>query len=199
MDNDRAQIVATAHELRLERVVRYGDVSGMERALHRGSRSSGHLLTDQASAPSFVTAEQMITWTCEGEGQAESPVVSLDRTIEVEVLDVKHDIVIIAGAFRRPYYGVPPTSVRHYVTVGKVAIALLVASPERYRSGERTGGDRGEWPVGLGLACEGQGQDRVWAHIRGGGPNQEFTEVWLYVGPRAAPLVVTERVLSGSP
>lgn len=91
MDNDMALIVETAHD--------YfdgwfgGDVSRMERALHRDlvKRSPGQ---DQASTLSFVTAEQMITWTGEGEGvQVASDLT--DRTIEVVVLDVKHDIASV--------------------------------------------------------------------------------------------------------
>ena len=90
-DNDRAQIVATAHD--------YfdgwfdGDVSRMERALHRGlvKRSS---LEDEASALSFVTAERMITWTGEGEGEQVAGGLA-DRTIEVYVFDVKHDIASV--------------------------------------------------------------------------------------------------------
>lgn len=88
MENDSALIIATVHD--------YfdgwfdGDVSRMERALHRDlvKRSSER---DQASTLSFVTAEQMITWTGEGEGVQVASRLA-DRTIEVEVLDVKNDI-----------------------------------------------------------------------------------------------------------
>ncbi|QNN54719.1 nuclear transport factor 2 family protein [Nocardioides mesophilus] len=88
MDNDSALIIVTVHD--------YfdgwfdGDVSRMERALHRDlvKRSSER---DQASTLSFVTAEQMITWTGEGEGVQVASGLA-DRTIEVEVLDVKNDI-----------------------------------------------------------------------------------------------------------
>lgn len=88
MDNDSALIIATVHD--------YfdgwfdGDVSRMERALHRDlvKRSSER---DQASTLSFVTAEQMITWTGEGEGVRVANGLA-DRTIEVEVLDIKNDI-----------------------------------------------------------------------------------------------------------
>jgi hypothetical protein len=91
MDNDTALIVATVHD--------YfegwfdGDVSRIERALHRDlvKRSS---LRDQASTLSFVTAKQMITWTGEGEGVKVASGLA-DRTIEVEVLDVKHDIASV--------------------------------------------------------------------------------------------------------
>ena len=99
MDDDTALIVATAHD--------YfegwfdGDVSRMERALHRDlvKRSS---LKDQASTLSFVTAEQMITWTGDGEGKQVASGLA-DRTIEVEVLDVKHDIASVLVR-SEPYY-----------------------------------------------------------------------------------------------
>jgi hypothetical protein len=91
MDNDTVLIVATAHD--------YfsgwfdGDVSRMERALHRDlvKRSPGQ---DQASTLPFVTAEQMITWTGEGEGVQVASGLA-DRSIEVDVLDVKHDIASV--------------------------------------------------------------------------------------------------------
>ena len=91
MDNDTALIVATAHD--------YfdgwfdGDVSRMERALHRDlvKRSPGQ---DQASTLPFVTAEQMITWTGEGEGVQVASGLA-DRTIEVDVLDIKRDIASV--------------------------------------------------------------------------------------------------------
>jgi hypothetical protein len=99
MDNDTALIVATAHD--------YfdgwfdGDVSRMERALHRHlvKRSS---LDDQASTLSFITAQQMITWTGEGEGEEVANGLA-DRTIEVEVLDVKQDIASVLVR-SQPYY-----------------------------------------------------------------------------------------------
>src|SRR3954453_22594650 len=83
MDNDIALFVATAHD--------YfdgwfdGDASRMERALHRDlvKRSAGD---DQASTLAFITAEQMVTWTSEGEGVQVASGLA-DRTIEVEVLD----------------------------------------------------------------------------------------------------------------
>ena len=99
LDDDTALIVATAHD--------YfdgwfeGDVSRMERALHRDlvKRSS---LDGQASTLSFVTAEQMIAWTGEGEGEQVARGLA-DRTIEVEVLDVKHDIASVLVR-SEPYY-----------------------------------------------------------------------------------------------
>jgi CRP-like cAMP-binding protein len=99
MDDDTALIVATAHD--------YfdgwfdGDVPRMERALHRDlvKRSS---LNDQASTLSFITAEQMIAWTGEGEGQEEATGLA-DRTIEVEVLDVNQDIASVVVR-SQPYY-----------------------------------------------------------------------------------------------
>ena len=91
MDNDLALIAATAHD--------YfegwfdGDVPRMERALHRDlvKRSPGQ---DQASTLVFITAEQMITWTGEGEGVLVASRLT-DRTIEVDVLDVKDDIASV--------------------------------------------------------------------------------------------------------
>lgn len=88
MDDDTALIVATAHD--------YfhgwfdGDASRIERALHHDlvKRSYGQ---DQASTLSFVTADQMIAWTGEGEGVDVASGLA-DRTIEVVVLDVKHGI-----------------------------------------------------------------------------------------------------------
>jgi hypothetical protein len=99
MDNDTALIVATVHD--------YfdgwfdGDVSRMKRALHRDlvKRSS---LKDQASTLSFVTAQQMITWTGEGAGEEVASGLA-DRSIEVEVLDVKHDIASVLVR-SEPYY-----------------------------------------------------------------------------------------------
>jgi len=120
MDNDTALIVATAHD--------YfegwfdGDVSRMERALHPDlvKRSAGQ---NQASRLSFNTAEQMITWTGEGEGVQVASGLA-DRTIEVVVLDVKHDI---ASALVRsePYH-----EYIHLVRTGdgwKIANALWCA------------------------------------------------------------------------
>lgn len=99
MDHDAALIVATAHD--------YfdgwfdGDVSRMERALHRDlvKRSS---LDDDASTLSFITAEQMISWTGTGEGVQVASGLA-DRTIEVEVLDIKHDIASVLVR-SEPYY-----------------------------------------------------------------------------------------------
>ena len=99
MNDDTALIVATAHD--------YfdgwfdGDAPRMARALHRDlvKRSS---LPDQASALSFVTAEQMIAWTGQGEGKQVARGLA-DRTIEVEVLDVKHDIASVLVR-SEPYY-----------------------------------------------------------------------------------------------
>jgi hypothetical protein len=104
LDDDTALIIATAHD--------YfdgwfdGDVSRMERALHRDlvKRSS---LTDQASTLSFVTAQQMTTWTGEGEGEEVASGLA-DRTIEVEVLDVKHDIASVLVR-SEPYYVPSPS------------------------------------------------------------------------------------------
>jgi hypothetical protein len=91
MDNDLALIAATAHD--------YfdgwfdGDVARMERALHRDlvKRSPQQ---DQASTLAFITAEQMIHWTSEGEGVQVASRLT-DRTIEVDVLDVKDDIASV--------------------------------------------------------------------------------------------------------
>jgi hypothetical protein len=91
MDNDAALILATAHD--------YfegwfdGDASRMESALHRDlvKRSPGE---DQASTLSFVTAAQMITWTDEGAGVQVANSLA-DRTIEVDVLDIKDDIASV--------------------------------------------------------------------------------------------------------
>jgi Putative lumazine-binding len=99
MENDRDQIVATIHD--------YfdgwfdGEASRMERALHPNlvKRSAGR---DQASTLAFVTAEQMVTWTGEGEGATVASGLA-DRGIEVEVFDIEGDI---ASALVRsePYY-----------------------------------------------------------------------------------------------
>lgn len=99
MDNDIALIVATAHD--------YfegwfdGDVSRMERALHRDlvKRTSPK---DQASPLLFITAEQMIAWTGEGEGVQVASSLA-DRSIDVEVLDVKDDIAAVLVR-SEPYY-----------------------------------------------------------------------------------------------
>lgn len=88
MESDTALIVATIHD--------YfdgwfdGDVSRMERALHPDlvKRSSER---DHGATLSFVTAEQMITWTGEGEGVGVARGLA-SRSIEVEVFDVKNDI-----------------------------------------------------------------------------------------------------------
>jgi hypothetical protein len=53
-----------------------------------------------ASTLSFVTAEQMITWTGEGVQVASG---LADRTIEVDVLDVKHDIASVL-VHAEPYH-----------------------------------------------------------------------------------------------
>lgn len=89
--DDRALIVAVAHD--------YfegwfdGNVSRMERALHRDlvKRSPGQ---DQTGTLASVTAEQMIAWTGEGEGVAVAASLA-DRTIEVDVLDVRHCIASV--------------------------------------------------------------------------------------------------------
>lgn len=88
MDNDTALIVAAVHD--------YfdgwfdGDVSRMKQALHPDlvKRSSER---DHASTLSFVTAEQMITWTGEGEGVRVARDLA-DRSIAIEVLDVKKNM-----------------------------------------------------------------------------------------------------------
>lgn len=99
VDNDAALIVATAHDS-FEGWFD-GDVSRMQRALHRDlvKRSS---LKDQASTLSFVTAEQMINWTREGERVQVARGLA-DRTIEVEVLDIRHDIASVLVR-SEPYY-----------------------------------------------------------------------------------------------
>ncbi len=99
MENDTALIVATVHD--------YfdgwfdGDVSRMERALHRdlAKRSPG---PDRASTLSSVTAEQMATWTGEGEGVRVASGLA-DRAIEVDVLDVHDDIASVVVR-SEPYY-----------------------------------------------------------------------------------------------
>lgn len=65
----------------------------MGRALHRDlvKRSPGE---DQAETLSFVTAEQMVAWTGEGEGVQVASGLE-DRAIEVVVLDVKRDIASV--------------------------------------------------------------------------------------------------------
>lgn len=91
MDDDTALIVATVHD--------YfegwfdGDVARMERALHRDlvKRSPPR---DRAPTLSSITAEQMITWTADGEGVEVARGLA-DRTVEVEVLDVVHDIASV--------------------------------------------------------------------------------------------------------
>src|SRR5919198_1640270 len=79
MDDDIAQIVATAHDY----FDGYfdGDAARMERALHRDlvKRSRGQ---DQAATLGFIPAEQMITCTSEGEGKQVAAGLT-DRTIEV--------------------------------------------------------------------------------------------------------------------
>jgi len=63
------------------------------RAASDFSSSAVRSLT-RASRLSFVTAKEMITWTGEGEGVQVASGLA-DRTIEVEVLDVKHDIASV--------------------------------------------------------------------------------------------------------
>ena len=91
MENDAALIVATVHD-------HFdgwfdGDASRMERALHGDlvKRSPGQ---DQASTLAFITAEQMVTWTAQGEGVLVARGL-VDRTIEVDVLDVRDDIASV--------------------------------------------------------------------------------------------------------
>ncbi len=99
MDSDTTLIVATVHD--------YfdgwfdGDVSRMERALHGDlvKRSSPE---GQVSTLSYVTAKQMISWTGEGEGVQVASGLA-DRTIEVEVFDVRHDIASVLVS-SEPYY-----------------------------------------------------------------------------------------------
>ena len=117
MDNDSALIVATVHD--------YfdgwfdGDVARMERALHPDlvKRSPPR---DRAPTLSYITATQMITWTSEGEGVQVASGLA-DRTIEVEVLDVKRDIASVVVR-SEPYH-----EYLHLVRTGtgwKVANAL---------------------------------------------------------------------------
>ena len=91
MDDDTALVVAAAHDY----FVGYfdGDVDRMKRALHRDlvKRSPG---ADHASSLAFITAEQMITWTAEGAGMEVAAGLT-DRTIEVDVLDIKDDIASV--------------------------------------------------------------------------------------------------------
>jgi len=98
-DRDAAQVVATAHDYLAGWFD--GDTSRIERTLHRDlvKRSS---LTDHASKLSFVTAEQMINWTRQGEGVQVASGLA-DRTIEVEVLDTRHDIASVLVR-SEPYY-----------------------------------------------------------------------------------------------
>ncbi|MFI7062726.1 nuclear transport factor 2 family protein [Kribbella sp. NPDC050124] len=99
MDEDAGLIVAVVHD--------YfegwfdGDVARMGRALHRDlvKRSAGE---DRGAALSFVTAEQMIGWTGEGEGVQVASGLA-DRAIEVEVLDVRRDIASVVVR-SEPYY-----------------------------------------------------------------------------------------------
>lgn len=91
MDDDTESIVALAHDY----FDGYfdGDASRMERALHINlvKRSPG---PDRASTLAYITAEQMIRWTDEGVGKQIASGLS-DRTIEVEVLDLKDDIASV--------------------------------------------------------------------------------------------------------
>jgi ketosteroid isomerase-like protein len=70
-----------------------GDVARMTRALHPDlvKRSPGQ---DHASSLAFITAEQMITWTGEGLGREVADGLT-DRSIEVEVFDVRDDIASV--------------------------------------------------------------------------------------------------------
>jgi hypothetical protein len=70
-----------------------GDAARMERALHPDlvKRSPG---PDQASSLGVVTAAQMIGWTGDGEGVKIAAGLS-DRSIQVDVLDVNHDIASV--------------------------------------------------------------------------------------------------------
>jgi hypothetical protein len=91
----------------------------LARALHRDlvKRSPGQ---DQASKLPLVTAEQMITWTGEGAGVQVASGLA-DRTIEVNLLEVKHDIASVL-ARSEPYH-----EYLHLVRTGdgwKVANAL---------------------------------------------------------------------------
>jgi hypothetical protein len=89
MDNDDAALIAsTAHDY----FDGYfdGDAARMERALHPDlvKRSPGD---DQASKLAFITADQMVTWTGQGLGKEIASGLA-DRSIEVEVLDIREDI-----------------------------------------------------------------------------------------------------------
>jgi hypothetical protein len=90
-DDDAALIVATVHDY----FDGYfdGDVARMTRALHPDlvKRSPGQ---DQASKLAFITAEQMITWTGEGVGEEIAGRLA-DRTIAVEVFDIRDDIASV--------------------------------------------------------------------------------------------------------
>jgi hypothetical protein len=91
VDDDTALIVAAAHD--------YfdgwfdGDGSRMRRALHRDlvKRSPGQ---DHAARLGFVTADQMVAWTEDGEGVRVARGLA-DRSIEVDVLDIRHDIASV--------------------------------------------------------------------------------------------------------
>lgn len=99
MDHETSLIVATVRD--------YfdgwfdGDVLRVERALH-GDLVKRSAPQDQAPALSYITAQQMITWTGGGEGVQVARGLA-DRTIEVEVLDVKHDIASVRVC-SEPYY-----------------------------------------------------------------------------------------------
>ncbi|MFC7495319.1 MULTISPECIES: nuclear transport factor 2 family protein [unclassified Nocardioides] len=88
MDDDVDLIVATAHDY----FDGYfdGDAARMRRALHPDlvKRSPGQ---DQASSLAFITAEQMVAWTADGDGVGLADTLA-DRRIVVEVLDVEGGI-----------------------------------------------------------------------------------------------------------
>ena len=70
-----------------------GDAERMRRALHPDlvKRSPG---ADQAASLDFITADQMIGWTADGEGARIAERLN-DRVIEVDVLDVNDDIATV--------------------------------------------------------------------------------------------------------
>ena len=70
-----------------------GDAERMRRALHPDlvKRSPG---ADQAASLDFITADQMIGWTADGEGTRIAGRLR-DRGIEVDVLDVNDDIATV--------------------------------------------------------------------------------------------------------
>jgi ketosteroid isomerase-like protein len=70
-----------------------GDAARMERALHRDlvKRTPGD---DQVASLGFTTATQMVGWTADGQGKQVAAGLT-DRTVDVEVVDVHHDIASV--------------------------------------------------------------------------------------------------------